>query len=137
MTLLLNPLLWSMSLPLHGFIWSIGEECFHYSIWNCSCSMDLSVGLATALSPAVGLASFTTQAVQELNMFFVFPDNPKGAIGHIVYTEKGILAVEKNKALIPPLWSKTFCWGFEDFTCCFRNYGSEKVNNKKSKHSRN
>lgn len=70
-------------------------------------------------------------------MFFVLPDNPKGAIGHIVYTEKGILAVEKNKVLIPPLWSKTFCWGFEDLTCCFRNYGSEKVNKKKSKHSRN
>ncbi|XP_027504006.1 WD repeat- and FYVE domain-containing protein 4 [Corapipo altera] len=53
-------------------------------------------------------------------------DYPKGAIGHIVHTEKGILAVEKNKILIPPLWSKTFCWGFEDFTCCFGNYGSEK-----------
>ncbi|KAM4668749.1 WD repeat- and FYVE domain-containing protein 4 [Amazona ochrocephala] len=53
-------------------------------------------------------------------------DCPKGAIGHIVHTEKGILAVEKNKVLIPPLWSKTFCWGFEDFTCCFGNYGSEK-----------
>uniref|UniRef100_A0A8C3E388 WDFY family member 4 n=1 Tax=Corvus moneduloides TaxID=1196302 RepID=A0A8C3E388_CORMO len=51
---------------------------------------------------------------------------PKGAIGHIVHTEKGILAVEKNKILIPPLWSKTFCWGFEDFTCCFGNYGSDK-----------
>uniref|UniRef100_A0A8C6JSM2 Uncharacterized protein n=1 Tax=Melopsittacus undulatus TaxID=13146 RepID=A0A8C6JSM2_MELUD len=51
---------------------------------------------------------------------------PKGAIGHIVHTEKGILAVEKNKVLIPPLWNKTFCWGFEDFTCCFGNYGSEK-----------
>ncbi|XP_071604883.1 WD repeat- and FYVE domain-containing protein 4 isoform X1 [Heliangelus exortis] len=53
-------------------------------------------------------------------------DYPKGAIGHIVHTEKGILAVEKNKVLIPPLWSKTFCWGFEDFTCCFGNYGSDK-----------
>ncbi|XP_061857387.1 WD repeat- and FYVE domain-containing protein 4 isoform X3 [Colius striatus] len=53
-------------------------------------------------------------------------DYPKGPIGHIVHTEKGILAVEKNKVLIPPLWNKTFCWGFEDFTCCFGNYGSEK-----------
>ncbi|XP_068053666.1 WD repeat- and FYVE domain-containing protein 4 isoform X1 [Anomalospiza imberbis] len=53
-------------------------------------------------------------------------DYPKGPIGHIVHTEKGILAVEKNKILIPPLWSKTFCWGFEDFTCCFGTYGSEK-----------
>uniref|UniRef100_A0A493TFH1 Uncharacterized protein n=1 Tax=Anas platyrhynchos platyrhynchos TaxID=8840 RepID=A0A493TFH1_ANAPP len=59
-------------------------------------------------------------------MFSVLSDYPKGAIGHIVHTEKGILAVEKNKVLIPPLWNKTFCWGFEDFTCCFGNYGSEK-----------
>uniref|UniRef100_A0A8C8BHA2 WDFY family member 4 n=1 Tax=Otus sunia TaxID=257818 RepID=A0A8C8BHA2_9STRI len=64
--------------------------------------------------------------IKELNNFSVLSDYPKGAIGHIVHTEKGILAVEKNKVLIPPLWSKTFCWGFEDFTCCFGNYGSEK-----------
>ncbi|XP_010219139.1 PREDICTED: LOW QUALITY PROTEIN: WD repeat- and FYVE domain-containing protein 4 [Tinamus guttatus] len=56
----------------------------------------------------------------------IIKDSPKGAIGHIVHTEKGVLAVERNKALIPPLWNKTFCWGFEDFTCCFGNYGSEK-----------
>lgn len=74
---------------------------------------------------------------KELSIFSVLPDYPKGAIGHIVHTEKGILAVEKNKILIPPLWSKTFCWGFEDFTCCFGNYGSEKVNEKISKNSRN
>lgn len=70
-------------------------------------------------------------------MFSVLPDYPKGAIGHIVHTERGILAVEKNKVLIPPLWNKTFCWGFEDLTCCIGNYGSEKVNKEKSKHSRN
>uniref|UniRef100_A0A803Y055 WDFY family member 4 n=1 Tax=Meleagris gallopavo TaxID=9103 RepID=A0A803Y055_MELGA len=62
----------------------------------------------------------------ELNTFFVLSEYPKGAVGHIVHTEKGILAVEKNKVLIPPLWNKTFCWGFDDFTCCFGNYGSEK-----------
>ncbi|OXB55076.1 hypothetical protein ASZ78_012875 [Callipepla squamata] len=54
-------------------------------------------------------------------------DYPKGAVGHIVHSEKGILAVGKNKVLIPPLWNKTFCWGFDDFTCCFGNYGSEKA----------
>ncbi|KFO71016.1 WD repeat- and FYVE domain-containing protein 4, partial [Cuculus canorus] len=64
--------------------------------------------------------------IKELNIFSLLSDYPKGAIGHIVHTEKGILAVEKNKVLIPPLWNKTFCWGFEDFTCCFGSYGSEK-----------
>ncbi|XP_074152220.1 WD repeat- and FYVE domain-containing protein 4 [Sminthopsis crassicaudata] len=53
-------------------------------------------------------------------------ESPKGAIGHIVPTEKYVLAVEKNKVLIPPLWSKTFSWGFDDFTCCLGNYGSDK-----------
>uniref|UniRef100_A0A8D0HH64 WD repeat-and FYVE domain-containing protein 4 n=1 Tax=Sphenodon punctatus TaxID=8508 RepID=A0A8D0HH64_SPHPU len=56
----------------------------------------------------------------------VIKETPKGAIGHIVYTEKGVLAVEKNKVLIPPLWNKTFCWGFDDFTCCIASYGSDK-----------
>lgn len=72
-----------------------------------------------------------------ITYFLCLPDYPKGAIGHIVHTEKGILAVERNKILIPPLWSKTFCWGFEDFSCCFGTYGSEKVNKKNSKNSRN
>ncbi|XP_027715064.1 WD repeat- and FYVE domain-containing protein 4 isoform X3 [Vombatus ursinus] len=53
-------------------------------------------------------------------------ESPKGAIGHIVPTEKCVLAVEKNKVLIPHLWSKTFSWGFDDFTCCLGNYGSDK-----------
>uniref|UniRef100_A0A8C8T1B8 Uncharacterized protein n=1 Tax=Pelusios castaneus TaxID=367368 RepID=A0A8C8T1B8_9SAUR len=51
---------------------------------------------------------------------------PKGAVGHIILTEKSILAVERNKVLIPPLWNKTFCWGFDDFTCCLGNYRSDK-----------
>ncbi|XP_064419150.1 WD repeat- and FYVE domain-containing protein 4 [Latimeria chalumnae] len=51
---------------------------------------------------------------------------PRGAVGHIVCTEKGILAVEKNTVLLPPLWNKTFSWGFDDLTCCLGNYGSDK-----------
>ncbi|KAL1780563.1 WD repeat-and FYVE domain-containing protein 4 isoform X1 [Sigmodon hispidus] len=54
-------------------------------------------------------------------------ESPKGAIGHIVPTEKTILAVEKNKILLPPLWNRTFSWGFDDFTCCLGNYGSDKI----------
>ncbi|XP_030059030.1 WD repeat- and FYVE domain-containing protein 4 [Microcaecilia unicolor] len=69
--------------------------------------------------------------------FFYAPQNLKptavaikevlrGAIGHIVHTEKSVLAVEKNKILIPPSWNKTFSWGFDDFSCCLGNYGSDK-----------
>ncbi|XP_048472141.1 WD repeat- and FYVE domain-containing protein 4 [Rhincodon typus] len=51
----------------------------------------------------------------------------KGAVGHIVHTDKGVLAVEKNKLLIPPDWSKLFCWGYDDFSCALGNYGAEKT----------
>ncbi|XP_069096980.1 WD repeat- and FYVE domain-containing protein 4 isoform X1 [Pleurodeles waltl] len=51
----------------------------------------------------------------------------RGPVGHIVHTEKNTLAVEKNKLLIPPLWNKVFSWGFDDFSCSFGNYGSDKV----------
>ncbi|XP_073935486.1 WD repeat- and FYVE domain-containing protein 4 isoform X3 [Castor canadensis] len=54
-------------------------------------------------------------------------ESPKGAIGHIVPTEKTILAVEKNKVLLPPLWNKTFSWGFDDLSCCLGSYGSDKI----------
>ncbi|KAI4529225.1 hypothetical protein MG293_020473 [Ovis ammon polii] len=54
-------------------------------------------------------------------------ESPKGAIGHIVPTEKTILAVETNKMLLPPHWSRTFSWGFDDFSCCLGNYGSDKA----------
>ncbi|KFO33980.1 WD repeat- and FYVE domain-containing protein 4 [Fukomys damarensis] len=54
-------------------------------------------------------------------------ESPKGAIGHIIPTEKNILAVEKNKVLLPPAWNRTFSWGFDDFSCCLGTYGSDKV----------
>ncbi|XP_072726966.1 WD repeat- and FYVE domain-containing protein 4 [Ciconia boyciana] len=87
-----------------------------------------SSGRETVLSlHSAGILPPLMSSLQNLKLSPVtVKDYPKGAIGHIVHTEKGILAVEKNKVLIPPLWSKTFCWGFEDFTCCFGNYGSEK-----------
>nr|KAF6425977.1 WDFY family member 4 [Molossus molossus] len=54
-------------------------------------------------------------------------ESPKGAIGHIVPTEKTILAVERNKVLLPPHWNWTFSWGFNDLSCCLGSYGSDKV----------
>ncbi|XP_013364246.1 PREDICTED: WD repeat- and FYVE domain-containing protein 4 isoform X3 [Chinchilla lanigera] len=54
-------------------------------------------------------------------------ESPKGAIGHIIPTEKNILAVEKNKVLLPPAWNRIFSWGFDDFSCCLGTYGSDKV----------
>ncbi|XP_019355019.2 WD repeat- and FYVE domain-containing protein 4 [Alligator mississippiensis] len=74
-----------------------------------------------------GLLPPLLSSLQNLKMSPVtLKESPKGPIGHIVHTEKSILAVERNKVLIPPLWNKTFCWGFDDFSCCFANYGSDK-----------
>ena len=60
-------------------------------------------------------------------LFSLGSESPKGAIGHIVPTEKTILAVETNKMLLPPHWSRTFSWGFDDYSCCLGNYGSDKA----------
>uniref|UniRef100_A0A8C2MGP4 WD repeat and FYVE domain containing 4 n=1 Tax=Cricetulus griseus TaxID=10029 RepID=A0A8C2MGP4_CRIGR len=65
--------------------------------------------------------------VKDMYLFSLGSESPKGAIGHIVPTEKTILAVEKNKMLLPPLWNRTFSWGFDDFSCCLGNYGSDKI----------
>ncbi|XP_025736364.1 WD repeat- and FYVE domain-containing protein 4 isoform X2 [Callorhinus ursinus] len=65
--------------------------------------------------------------VKDMYLFSLGSESPKGAIGHIVPTEKSILAVEKNKVLLPPLWNRTFSWGFDDFSCCLGNYGSDKI----------
>ncbi|XP_067876782.1 WD repeat- and FYVE domain-containing protein 4 isoform X2 [Heterodontus francisci] len=51
----------------------------------------------------------------------------KGVVGHIVYTEKGVLAVEKNKLLMPPHWDKTFSWSYDDFSCSLGNYSADKI----------
>nr|XP_014697031.2 LOW QUALITY PROTEIN: WD repeat- and FYVE domain-containing protein 4 [Equus asinus] len=65
--------------------------------------------------------------VKDMYLFSLGSESPKGAIGHIVPTEKTILAVEKNKVLLPPLWNRTFSWGFDDLSCCLGNYGSDKI----------
>ncbi|XP_045551374.1 WD repeat and FYVE domain-containing protein 3 isoform X1 [Salmo salar] len=51
----------------------------------------------------------------------------KEPVGQIVCTEKGILAVEQNKVLQPPVWNKTFAWGYADLSCRLANYESDKA----------
>lgn len=60
-------------------------------------------------------------------LFSLGSESPKGAIGHIVHTEKSVLAVERGKLLLPPAWSRTFCWGADDLSGCLGSYGSDKV----------
>uniref|UniRef100_H3DD36 WD repeat and FYVE domain containing 3 n=1 Tax=Tetraodon nigroviridis TaxID=99883 RepID=H3DD36_TETNG len=51
----------------------------------------------------------------------------KEPVGQIVCTDKGILAVEQNKVLVPPTWSKIFAWGYADLSCRLANYDSDKA----------
>ncbi|XP_015131950.1 WD repeat and FYVE domain-containing protein 3 isoform X1 [Gallus gallus] len=51
----------------------------------------------------------------------------KEPVGQIVCTDKGILAVEQNKVLIPPTWNKTFAWGYADLSCRLGTYESDKA----------
>ncbi|XP_075790753.1 WD repeat- and FYVE domain-containing protein 4 isoform X2 [Pelodiscus sinensis] len=76
---------------------------------------------------SAGLMPLLLSSPQHLKLSPVtIKEAPKGAVGHIVPSEKSVLAVERNKVLIPPLWTKTFCWGFDDFTCCLGSYGTDK-----------
>ncbi|XP_072479062.1 WD repeat and FYVE domain-containing protein 3 isoform X2 [Notamacropus eugenii] len=51
----------------------------------------------------------------------------KEPVGHIVCTDKGVLAVEQNKVLLPPAWNKTFAWGYADLSCRLGAYESDKA----------
>lgn len=51
----------------------------------------------------------------------------KEPVGQIVCTDKGILAVEQNKVLIPPTWNKSFAWGYADLSCRLGTYESDKA----------
>ncbi|CAO2639174.1 WD repeat and FYVE domain-containing protein 3 [Lemmus lemmus] len=51
----------------------------------------------------------------------------KEPVGQIVCTDKGILAVEQNKVLIPPAWNRTFAWGYADLSCRLGTYESDKA----------
>ncbi|XP_072921340.1 WD repeat and FYVE domain-containing protein 3 isoform X1 [Hemitrygon akajei] len=51
----------------------------------------------------------------------------KEPVGQIIFTDKGVLAVEQNKVLIPPFWNKTFAWGYADLSCRVANYESDKA----------
>lgn len=76
----------------------------------------------------IQVADFFSSLKCILKLFsFSSVEAPQGPVGHIVCTEKGILAVEKKSILLPPLWNKIFSWGFSDFTCCLADSGSDKV----------
>ncbi|XP_032825005.2 WD repeat and FYVE domain-containing protein 3 isoform X1 [Petromyzon marinus] len=50
----------------------------------------------------------------------------KEPVGHIVCTDKGVLATEQNRTLLPPQFNRTFSWGYADLSCKLGSYESEK-----------
>ncbi|CAM1304230.1 WDFY3 (predicted) [Pycnogonum litorale] len=52
----------------------------------------------------------------------------RSEVGQMVYVEKStLLAVEQNKCLIPPMYTKYISWGFADHSLRLGNYESDKA----------
>ncbi|XP_042903173.1 WD repeat and FYVE domain-containing protein 3 isoform X2 [Parasteatoda tepidariorum] len=51
----------------------------------------------------------------------------KGPVGHIVFHEKTLMAVEQHKVLVPPLYSRYVAWGFADHSIRIGPYEMERA----------
>jgi WD40 repeat protein len=51
----------------------------------------------------------------------------KAPVGQILHHEKNVLAVEQNKALMPPLYNKYVSWGFADHSLRIGLYDTDKA----------
>ncbi|XP_063226772.1 WD repeat and FYVE domain-containing protein 3 isoform X2 [Bacillus rossius redtenbacheri] len=51
----------------------------------------------------------------------------KGPVGQIMQVEKSVLAVEQNKVLVPPAYSKYVAWGFADHSLRIGLHDSDKT----------
>lgn len=50
----------------------------------------------------------------------------RGAVGQIIQQEKTLLAVEQNKVLIPPTYSRYVAWGYADHSLRIGTYESDR-----------
>lgn len=51
----------------------------------------------------------------------------KGPVGQILQYEKTVQAVEQNKVLVPPTYSRYVAWGFADHSLRIGSYDSDKA----------
>lgn len=51
----------------------------------------------------------------------------RGAVGQMIQQEKTLLAVEQNKVLIPPTYTRYLAWGFADHSLRIGPYESERA----------
>ncbi|XP_070185825.1 WD repeat and FYVE domain-containing protein 3-like isoform X2 [Littorina saxatilis] len=82
------------------------------------------------MSAATGIAA-------DQRLFFHHVDNLKPsmqpikelktAVGHIIHTDRYVLAVEQNKVLIPSSYGRYLAWGFADLSLRLGFYESEKA----------
>ncbi|KAL8607353.1 hypothetical protein ACOMHN_039503 [Nucella lapillus] len=78
-----------------------------------------------------------TGIAADLRLFFHHVDNLKPsmqpikelktAVGQIIYTDRYVLAVEQNKVLLPPNYSRYLAWGFADLSLRVGPYESDKA----------
>uniref|UniRef100_A0A3B4B9F3 BEACH domain-containing protein n=1 Tax=Periophthalmus magnuspinnatus TaxID=409849 RepID=A0A3B4B9F3_9GOBI len=52
---------------------------------------------------------------------------PKGPVGQIIFVDKEVLVLERNRLLLAPALNCYFSWGFPDNSCNFGNYTSGKT----------
>lgn len=48
-------------------------------------------------------------------------------MGQIIHIDKGVLAVEQNKVLIPTMYNRYLAWGYADHSLRVGSYDSDKV----------
>lgn len=60
-------------------------------------------------------------------LIFVFPTELKGPVGQIIHPDKLVLAVEQNKVLMPPTFSRYAAWGFADHSLRIGMYDSDRA----------
>lgn len=51
----------------------------------------------------------------------------KGPVGQIIHPDKVVLAVEQNKVLMPPTFSRYIAWGFADHSLRIGMYDSDRA----------
>ena len=97
--------------------------------------MDMALPLAQGLIPLAGAGS--TALGPDAKLFFHHVDHLspslqpikelKRAVGHIVCSDRCVLAVEENKFLLPPNFSRCVAWGYADHSLRVVPHDSDKA----------
>lgn len=96
---------------------TFGDKLFFYHLDNLKPSLQPIKGLIfNDIYLTVAYLRFLFYGILEL----------KGPVGQILQVDKNVLAVEQNKALMPPNFNKTITWGFADHSLRLAQYETDK-----------